>query len=322
MIKHLLHKEINKLKWDECISNSFNGNIYAYSWYLDVVCPEWEALVEDDYSRVFPLTFRKKSGINYLFQPVFTQQLGIFSQIILNEEITENFINKIPKKFKFIEINLNVFNKINNTRFNLINNLTHELDLISPYENISNNYSNNIKRNIKQAISSELYISKKIDTSAIIEIFKNNKGKDLQTFNNNDYNSLTKIVQICLNNQKAYIWGVFTKENNLCAGAIFVESNKKVIFLFSGITSEGRYNGAMSFLIDNFIKENSQRNLTLDFEGSNNINLARFYKSFGAKECIYFQLKKHELHWILLKFITFIKWIRKIYYVNKYKLKL
>ncbi|NTW32124.1 MAG: hypothetical protein HGB12_05805 [Bacteroidetes bacterium] len=312
MINHLLNKEINKIKWDECINNSFNGNIYAYSWYLDIVCPQWEALVEDDYLRVFPLTAGKKAGICYLFQPPFSQQLGIFSKIKLNEEITEEFISKIPGKFKFAEINLNLFNKLDGNKHILKNNLTHELDLISPYENIYKNYSNNIKRNIKQALNSELSISKKVDITQIIEIFKNNKGKNIKTLGKNDYNILKKIVQICLNNRLAYVWGVFTKKNNLCAGAVFVESNKKVIFLFSATTNEGKANGAMSFLIDKFIKENSQRNLTLDFEGSNNTNLARYYKSFGTKECTYLQYKKNEMHWMLSKIITFIKWLRKL----------
>ncbi len=80
MIKYLKHHEVAKDKWDECIDKAFNGIIYAYSWYLDLVSPEWEALIEDDYSIVFPLTQRNKNNINYLFQPVFTQQLGVFSK--------------------------------------------------------------------------------------------------------------------------------------------------------------------------------------------------------------------------------------------------
>ncbi|MCK4361546.1 MAG: hypothetical protein KAV70_07350, partial [Bacteroidales bacterium] len=80
MIKHLTYQQINKSKWDECIKKSFNGIIYGYSWYLDIVCKHWEALVENDYERVFPLTTGKKFGINYLYQPFFTQQLGVFSK--------------------------------------------------------------------------------------------------------------------------------------------------------------------------------------------------------------------------------------------------
>ncbi len=153
MIKYLTYNEIDKTRWDDCISNAFNGIIYAYSWYLDIVCPSWDALVEDDYERVFPLTNGKKSGINYLFQPFFTQQLGVFSKSKLNEKNIENFIENIPHKYKFAEINLNTFNKISDEKYHLIPNLTHELDLIPPYEATYNHYSENTKRNIRLAIN-------------------------------------------------------------------------------------------------------------------------------------------------------------------------
>ena len=144
----------------------------------------------------------------------------------------------------------------------------------------------------------------------IINLFRLNKGKEIKTLNEKDYLLLKKIVSSGIRKNILQIRTVKNKDEQLCAGAIFIESNRKVIFLFSAINDEAKTNGAMFFLIDSFIKENSQHNLTLDFEGSNNPNLARFYKSFGAKECIYYHYKKNDLAWIFTKSITFIKWLR------------
>ena len=94
---------------------------------------------------------------------------------------------------------------------------------------------------------------------------------------------------------KAQVINVLNENMELCAGAFFIESNNKVIFLFSGLSEEGKSLNAMPFLIDSFIKQNSGKNITLDFEGSNDVNLARFYKSFGSKECVYPQLKINRL---------------------------
>ena len=55
MICYLTHNQIDKQRWDECIAQSPDGLIYCWSWYLDVVHPGWEALVEDDYENVMPL---------------------------------------------------------------------------------------------------------------------------------------------------------------------------------------------------------------------------------------------------------------------------
>ena len=46
MIAYLTHDQIDKSRWDDCIAHAVNGMAYAWSWYLDVVHPGWEALVE------------------------------------------------------------------------------------------------------------------------------------------------------------------------------------------------------------------------------------------------------------------------------------
>ena len=79
MINYFRHTQINKNRWDDCIGRSLNRRVYAFSWYLDLVCPGWDAMIENDYERVFPLTHHQKWRVSYLAQPYVTQQLGIFS---------------------------------------------------------------------------------------------------------------------------------------------------------------------------------------------------------------------------------------------------
>ena len=123
MIKLLKHNEINKIRWDECVKKSFNGNVYALSWYLDVVHHNWDALVENDYERVMPLPSSIKFGISYMFQPFFVQQLGVFSSTQLSQETVDNFIKAIPQKYRLVQYRLNSYNKVNYER----NPYTHEL---------------------------------------------------------------------------------------------------------------------------------------------------------------------------------------------------
>ncbi len=59
MINYLKHDQIDQQRWDDCIAHAPNGLVYAWSWYLDIVHPGWEALVEivdDKYLSVMPLT--------------------------------------------------------------------------------------------------------------------------------------------------------------------------------------------------------------------------------------------------------------------------
>lgn len=304
MIKYLKHHEINKTKWDNCIHQSFNGIIYAYSWYLDVICSNnWEALVEDDYKTVMPLNTGCKIGLNYIFQPFFAQQLGVFSTGKLSEEIIFQFLNFIPAKYRLIEMNLNTFNNLSSHSFSIKPQLTYELDLIGSYENLYSEFSENTKRNIKKASKNELSITKDVNINELIEIFRKSKGKSVN-LKNNHYETLKQLIRICVHKGKAHIWGVRKSRNELIAGVVFLESNGKTIYFVSGANEEAKRLGAISFLVDRFIFENSQRNLTLDFEGSNIPSLARFYKSFGSKECVYLQVKKNNLPLL-------IKWLKK-----------
>ena len=79
VIRFLQHREIDKVKWDQRLETALTSRIYAYSWYLDVVSPNWCALIEDDYESIFPIPIQKRIGIFYISQPLFTQQLGLFS---------------------------------------------------------------------------------------------------------------------------------------------------------------------------------------------------------------------------------------------------
>jgi len=296
-IKYLKHSEIDKDKWDQCIAKAFNGIIYAYSWYLDIVSENWDALIEDDYITVFPLTKKRKYSINYLYPPFFTQQLGVFSVNMLTQDKVEQFIEAIPSKFKFIEINLNKYNTPKCDIYQLLPNKTHELELISNYEQLYENFSTNTKRNIKKALKQNISIQKNTTPIEIINLFKNNRGKDLKTLSESDYNMLNQLMNMLIQKNKVEIWSAYNQKNELCAGVFFVNSNNKTIFLFSGRNAEAKENGAISYLINQYIFENAQKNLIFDFEGSNDENLARFYKGFGSKECIYYQLKINNLPW-------------------------
>lgn len=302
MIRFLKHNEIDRQKWDECIRLSFNGIIYAYSWYLDVVCPSWEALVAEDYKVVMPLPAGRKFGIDYLYPPFFVQQLGVFSVKRLTNEDVQHFLAAIPARFRYWELNLNTFNKLEKTSWRYAENLTHELDLIEPYEKLAASYSENTRRNIKKATAAGFKATADVPREIIISLFRSGRGQTIEKLKEQHYDLLRNLLRVIDSRGKLHVRAVTDADGAVMAGAFFVDSNGKVIFLFSGTAETARNTGALAFLVDAFIRENAQKNLVLDFEGSNDANLARFYKSFGAKECIYLQVRKNELPWPLRYF--------------------
>ena len=69
-ITYVKRDDIDTAKWDSCIARSVNGIVYAYSWYLDIVAENWDALIGDDYQAVFPLPHNVKYGISYIYQQI------------------------------------------------------------------------------------------------------------------------------------------------------------------------------------------------------------------------------------------------------------
>ncbi|RLD63772.1 MAG: hypothetical protein DRI95_11315 [Bacteroidetes bacterium] len=297
-IIYLKQDEIDIKKWDNCIAGSINGIVYAYSWYLDVVCEKWEALVFGDYETVMPLTQNKKYGISYLYQPSFSQQLGIFSSQNLSEEVVTCFIKSIPKKYSFIEINLNKFNLIRQgNSIKVKQNTTYELELIKDYESLFRRYKKNTIRNIRKAIQNKISIVRGLKPNDVINLI--NSSGNTQGFKEKDFIFIRRLIAGAGRKKSGQLYGAYTDKNNLCAAGFFVHSNKKVCFILSVANDEAKENGAMFLLIDEFIKQYASRNMILDFEGSNIEGIARFYAGFGAKPSNYPAIKINKLFYPL-----------------------
>lgn len=288
-IRYITNDFINKVKWDQCIKQSVNGRVYAYSWYLDIMADNWDALVigNEEYETVFPLTYRRKFGIYYIHQPFFTQQLGIFSIKHITPEVVDAFLYAIPAKFLFAEINLNTLNKPDENKWKIFNNANYELDLIEPFDSLYKRFSSNIKRNVSKAEQKYIRVSDSVNPEEIVKLFRQNRGASLLKLKDTDYRRLVQLIYHGIHKQIAFSYGAYTETNTLCAGMIIFISHYKATFLFSATNQEARESGAMSMLISQFIYSAAGNHLTLDFEGSNNTQLARFYKSFGAQRIEY-----------------------------------
>src|SRR5512136_2157781 len=100
MIVYLKNQEIDRAQWDTCIGLSQSTKPYAYSWYLDIMAPGWEALVDDDYDSVFPIPGFSKLGIQYVATPMFLQQLGAFSPDKPTGKAIVEFLEYLPDFYR------------------------------------------------------------------------------------------------------------------------------------------------------------------------------------------------------------------------------
>lgn len=281
-IQHLRHKSIDLEKWDMVIRLSINHLGYAYSWYLDIVSPGWEALVSDDYEYIMPLPVKRKYKIPYLVQPALSQQLGIFSKNKISEDIIQLFIKKIP--YYSYEINLNECN------FNadVIKQANYVLKIDRSYQRITEKYTKNTLRNIEKALKNSLTIRENLGIDEFIDLFKE--------VNPNDKSLIDKVYQPILINgtdkKMIKICGAYNTNNELLSGLSLFFTGDRIVCLLLVSNEIGKKTSAMFLLIDHLIKTYAGSNKIVDFEGSMIEGVARFYKGFGAENQPYFILRK------------------------------
>ena len=284
MIQYLQHNEIDKAKWDATIAAG--GNIYARSWYLDIVHPHWEALVDDDYQCVMPLTGGQKFGVDYLFQPFFVQQLGVFSKAPLSSEKTEAFLEAIPDKYHFAEIRLNENNRLKESVQGIEYHRNVLLDLNQDYAALRAGYHTNTKRNLSKAESHGLQVTDSVELDQIIDLFRDNRGATVSVWGDTEYATLLRLGEATMKRDAAFLVGVTDGVEMLC-GALFMQTADRITFLFSGCGQPGKQKQAMTFMMDQVIQRHAGQPMVFDFEGSDDENLARFYLGFGGMETKY-----------------------------------
>ena len=273
-ISYLQHENIDKKKWDDCIAHANNSLIYAYSYYLDAMSENWDALVMNDYEVVMPLTWNKKFGIRYLRQPAFTQQLGMFGNVLFDKNVTELFINKALEIFSFAEINLNYANEFKEKKCNLI------LPLNRTFTEIEKSFRKDFVNKIKNI---DLIYKPSDDVGKNIQIFKENHDGKIK-ISSKAYHHWFQACNVLKKKEQLLIRKVNSPNGELLSTALFLKDSRRIYYVMSTTLPSGRKQQSNYFLLYQMIKEFSEQNLIFDFEGSEIPSIKLFFSKFGAIE--------------------------------------
>ena len=295
-ILHLRHNEIDRTRWDATIARSLCDLPYAYSWYLDVVCPQWEALVADDYIYVMPLPVKQKWGISYLIHPIWIQQLGIYSEHEITFEIFNLFRRSIP--YLMYEFNVNYLNYdiakdvLSGIKTNLIIPHNKEID------SIRKQYNSNTRRNISKANKCGLEI-REITIDEFVDLWQTEN----QSMRRDLHVTIRSLVEAVIGSKTdfltPYLFGVY-HEDRLVASLFGIQTRTRFVYLIPVSNREGKECCAMFALVDHIIENICcPEHLIFDCEGSMIEGVARFYRGFGAIEQPYATIARCRPNWLV-----------------------
>ncbi|WP_375559331.1 hypothetical protein ACE193_16540 [Bernardetia sp. OM2101] len=293
MLNHFKHHQIDKKKWDKCISLSKENIIYAFSWYLDCVSPNWEGFILEDenneYIAVMPLPVKKKYRIQFLQVPLFAQQLGVFSTQKLSTLEFKNFLILLQKKFKLVSnypfntTNYEEFSTefeevfINQNDNKLEENLkkykNHHLSLQHNYLKIRQNYKRDTKYRINQAQKQNFESIKKTendDIDLLYDFFEESVFLE-NGISNQAKPTLKALFKILKEKDLAELYYIKNKEQEIVSGIFFVKSESsytintqessitKWIYLFNSTNKaanpKNKKDESRRWFLDKFIQE-------------------------------------------------------------------
>lgn len=290
-IKYLQHREIDLEKWDRCIDQAPNGRIYAKSWYLDIMNPDWAGFVYGDYEFIMPLSVNTKFGITYVYQPVYAQQFGIFPSPPVN--LVNDFFSLLISTFRYVHYSFNSGNHFPKAHKYLNNRVNQTLSLSQSYNQISKNYSTHTLRNLKK-VSHKLLVVDYLQAKDYLQL----KSKFPGVEGRKNYLALLRLIgQQSLLNQYGKIIGAYSEKNELCAAVLFLFENRRIVYLNAVSSPEGKEARGMYAIVDYVIKRFSGTDYILDFDGSSIPGVARFYEGFGATKEIFTQVEMNNLPW-------------------------
>lgn len=295
MIVYHKNNEIDREQWDNCIRNSPGCKPYSYSWYLDIMAPGWQALVDDDYDSVFPLPGFSRFGIQYITTPVFLQQLGVFSPDKPASVAIIEFLDYLPETYKLIE--LAIGQNIAVDGFKVTEKANFELDLSKPYENLMKGFSAHCRRNIELSQRKSPELVSDVTPDEIIGLFIRNKGKEIKGIKPHNYQRLKNLMNFCLKNRKGRIIGVRGTKRRLIYGLFIVETTGNKTLLFVVNTPKSRERRIGYFVVNELIKTYSSTRTILDFAGSSIPSIASFMESFGSVNNPYYRIYRNKLFW-------------------------
>lgn len=275
-----------------------NGLIYAESVYLDHMCANWDALVLDDYVAVMPLTRKNKWGIQYLYQPAFIQQGGIFFMNKLPVKTIRSFMELAYARFKFAEFTVNYQNltdwKQDHIKETLRNNFI--LKLGSGYKNIYSGYNTYIKQRLNRLKKFSLQYKHSTHHAEVIKMYKELYGKRMPGLSQKDFTQFSKLCKYYSKSDRMIIRQAYNHDGKeLLASVLLLKDDGRIYNIISCIFPAGKKLLANYFLYNELIKEFSDEDIVFDFEGSDIPGVAYFYNKFSSGNQQYSFIKFNRL---------------------------
>lgn len=275
MIKKVKRTALDLEKYSNCLAKSVNYRIYAEHWYLDsLMGNSWDCYVLNDYEAIMPVPYLKKFGLNFITQPIYCQQLGVFHQENFTQDLFDLFEDKLKKRlvkgYHFNEENIKFQSISKESKINQI------LPIDSNYEPLISSLRKNRKQEIRKGLPENFTVKYDRQDQSFLQLLET----EYNDFNLKEHLSILHQLVAEIQRRNLGFTINISENDKIVASSFYIQSKTRLIQLCNAKKENQSINfntHIIAFILKNY------PNYILDFEGSSLKGVHEFNASFRAE---------------------------------------
>lgn len=291
MVQHLQHHQIDFNKWDACILRASHADPFLLSSWLNVVDPNWSALVADDYAGIFPVFQTKKMRWSFFDLPNFVQKISVYGDVQFEKEIAEHL-------------------KILHTKIDYVCYTTDERLVVDPtvakiarrHQILELNEGVRFPtkvwgRNIRKAETSGLTELIAVPIEVFVTALKKELIEKGNPYKKEDYVLLEALAIESDRAGYGFIEGIKDETGTFTCGQFYIYITGKIYLVACFSNEVARQHSLLHYLLYQLIDKKYKQDATVrvHFGGSNLPVIADFNKNFGAVDEPFVLVYKNNL---------------------------
>lgn len=278
LVQHLQHHQIDFNKWDACIMHALNTDPFLLSSWLNVVEPDWSALVADDYAAVFPVFHTKKMRWSFFDLPNFVQKISVYGEMRYEQEFAEQ-LKVLHKKTDYLCYTTDE-RLVEDSSIQKIQRRHQILTLKDGVRFPTKVWGRNIRKAEASGLTSI--------TAVPIEVFVTALKKELiekgNPYKKADYLLLESLAIKSVNEGYGFIEGIKDATGTFTCGQFYIYLTGRIYLVACFSNDTARQHSLLHYLLYKIIQQKYEKDTTMrvHFGGSNIPVIADFNKNFGA----------------------------------------
>ena len=291
LIQYIQHQDLDFKKWDACIVADSNADVYLRSSWLNVVCPNWSAIVADDYAAVFPIFGNKKLAWSFSDFPNFVQKIAVYGDARFEEEIAVE-LNRLNDTFDYLCYTTDE-RLIKDVSLNIKHRRHQLLELKEGVRFPTKVWG----RNIRKAEASQLTTLTSVPIPIFIAALKKELLEKGKPYKNKDYKLLEVLAQKSIQEGYGFIDGIKDGTGTFTCGQFYIYAKGKMYLVACFSNEVARQHSLLHYVLFKIVEKAYVNDslLRVHFGGSNLPVIADFNKNFGAQDEEFVLVLKYNL---------------------------